>query len=108
MSSPHFWEANSTDLNLHFTMLVEAARSEFEVEPGIKIPLSRGVHLLNTKFLYLFHNFDELNTKLCLLVSRLTRGRSSMAIAPLLLTLSRSNREIGEWCFSILKSSIKV
>ena len=50
MASLDFWEANSTDFNLLFTKLVEAARSEFEVEPGIRIPLSSGVHILKTKF----------------------------------------------------------
>ena len=39
------------------------------MEPGITRPFSSGVHLLKTKLLYLFHNFDELNTKFCLLKS---------------------------------------
>ena len=51
---------------------VDADKSEFIAEPGTTIPLEFAEHLSNINFEYWFQSSQELKTKLCKPMSRVT------------------------------------
>ena len=73
VSSPVFWEARRYNFSLLLIMLVEAAISELLAEPGITIPFCWGGNFSKIIFDSLFHIDADLNTKFCLLASKLTK-----------------------------------
>ena len=74
ISHPCFCSSRSIFLVLDFITDVDADKSEFIAEPGTTIPLEFAEHLSNINFEYWFQSLQELNTKLCKLMSRVTLG----------------------------------
>ena len=59
---------------MDFITDVDADKYEFIAEPGTTIPLEFAEHLSNINFEYWFQSLQELNTKLCKPMSRVTLG----------------------------------
>jgi hypothetical protein len=64
--------------------------SEKGVEPGTIMPLSFGVHFVNSLTVRLFQSQDALNKKLHLEISRLIFGNSTREFTVLRLTVKSS------------------
>ena len=72
------WVLKSIFFSLPLTIEIGADKSEFLLEPGIIMFLSFGMHLSKIELIRLFHSFDPLYTKLCLVISRLCLGTSKI------------------------------
>ena len=75
---------------------IDADISELIDDPGIKIPSSLGVHLLNTMFNILFQTKDDLKTKFDFDVSKCTPGRCSRSLLSLGLTVNKLKIDTGQ------------